>query len=46
MRKTTRKGRPLGRAWHLRLGAALGGETYHPWVYPAYEICIPAYVWN
>ena len=41
---STRKGGPLGRAWHLLLGAAFGGETHHPWVYPAYGICIPAYV--
>ena len=27
-------------------GPCIGGETYHPWVYPTYEICIPAYVWN
>ena len=24
---STRKGGPLGRAWHLLLGAAFGGET-------------------
>ena len=41
---STRKGRPLERAWHLLLGAAFGGETYQPWVYPAYGICIPTYV--
>ena len=28
---STRKGGPLGCTWHLLLGAAFGGETYHPW---------------
>ena len=41
---STRKGGPLERAWHLLLGAAFGGETHHPWVYPTYGICIPTYV--
>ena len=31
---STRKGGPLGRAWHLLLGATSRGETHHPWVYP------------
>ena len=41
---STRKGGPLGRAWHLPLGAAFGGETHHPWVYPLYGTCISMYV--
>ena len=41
---STRKGGPLGRAWHLLLGAASGGETHHPWVYPVCGTCISMYV--
>ena len=41
---STRKGGPLGRAWRLLLGVASGGVIRHPWVYPVYGICIPAYV--
>ena len=37
---STRKGRPLGRTWHLLLGAASGGEAHHPWVYPMCGTCI------
>ena len=41
---STRKGGPLGRAWHLLLGAASGGETHHPWVYSVCGTCISMYV--
>ena len=41
---STCKGRPLRRAWHLLLGVASGGETHHPWIYPACGTCIPMYV--
>ena len=43
---STRKGGPLGRVWHLLLGAAFGGETHYPWVYPvcgtyiSIDVCI------
>ena len=41
---STCKGGPLGRAWHLLLGAASRGETHHPWVYPVCGTCISMYV--
>ena len=41
---STRKGGPLGCTWHLLLGAASGGETHHPWVYPVCGTCISMYV--
>ena len=41
---STHKGRPLGRTWHLLLGAASGGEAHHPWVYPMCGTCISMYV--
>ena len=41
---STRKGGPLGRAWHLLLGAASEGEVHHPWVYPVCRTCISMYV--
>ena len=41
---STHKGGPLGRAWHLLLGAAFGDETHHPWVYPMCGTCISMYV--
>ena len=41
---STRKGGPLGCAWHLLLGAASGGEAHHLWVYPVCGTCISMYV--